>query len=34
MAQAYQLTSPGTYYFRLTLVDVLGVFKARWEERP
>lgn len=23
-----------TYYFRVTLSSVLGVFKARWEERP
>ena len=25
---------PNTYYFRLTLSGVTGVFKARWEERP
>lgn len=23
-----------TYYFRITLTEAIGVFKARWEERP
>lgn len=26
--------APGTFYYRITLTDAVGVLKGRWEERP